>query len=130
MGRKSMTEPLLEPIQASDVARERVKVVLLTLCGDWSVNDALDSLSLSRTRFQDLRRKMLEEAVHALEPQTMGRPRKKRSPKDARVAALEDQVTDLRSELARVRARLELAEGPAALSVRQRVLHKMERPQR
>ena len=121
MGRKSDPDQLLRPIKASEVARERAKIVLLTLAGHWSVKDALERLSISRTRFQDLRRRMLESALLALEPGPVGRPPKRRAVEDPEVRALRRQVTELTHELRMVRTSLELSESPAAEAVRRRV---------
>jgi hypothetical protein len=66
---------LVGAIEASEAARERTKVMLLTICGDWSVRDGFERLGMGRTQFQKLRRRMLEGAVRALEPGLAGRPR-------------------------------------------------------
>lgn len=66
---------LVGVIEASETARERTKVMLLTICGDWSVRDGFERLGMGRTQFQKLRRRMLEGAVRALEPGLAGRPR-------------------------------------------------------
>ena len=66
---------LVGVIPASEAARERTKVMLLTLSGQWSVRDGYERLGMGRTQFQKLRRRMLEGAVGALEPGLAGRPR-------------------------------------------------------
>ena len=126
MGRRSEAESLLQPMEASEAARERVKVMLLTLAGQWSVKDGLDWLGLSRTRFQVLRGRMLEGALAALEPGAAGRPRSEPTPEDERVCALRLEVKALRYELQLVRASLEIAEGPAAEAVRRRLLQRLD----
>ncbi len=54
MGRRSEAEPLVDRTQASGQARERAKVILLTLGRDVSVREGCERLRISRTRFQDL----------------------------------------------------------------------------
>lgn len=130
MGRTSQVAPLLEPIEASELARERVKAVLLTLSGQWSVKDALNRLSISRTRFQDLRRRMLKSALCALEPVPLGRPAKAGASRDPERVGLEQEIESLKLDLRLVRTSLELSEGPAAQAVRRRVRHLLERKQR
>lgn len=125
MGRHSQVDPLLRQASRSEVARERVKVVLLTLSGQWSVSDALERLGISRTRFGVLRRQMLQGALLALEPRPRGRPAKPETPQASEVLALRAQNADLRRELRRVRTQLELAESPAAAAVRWRLHHKL-----
>ena len=118
---KSDPEPLLDPIEASDVARERVRIVLLTLAGHWRVKDAMARLEISRTRFQTLRRRMLEGAMAALEPRPAGRPPRPPVAEDPEVVALRRRVTDLTKQLQVVRTHLALSEGGAAEAVRRRV---------
>lgn len=127
MGRRSRVEPLLRPIRASDVARKRVRVILLTLCGQWRVSDALERLSISRTRFQDLRRRMLRGALAALEPRPRGRPAKRRTPVAPEVMRLRAENEALRLELRMTQTSLELSEGPAGSAVRQRLRAQLER---
>lgn len=127
MGRRSRLEPLLEPIRASEMARERLRIVLLTLSGDWSVTDALDRLLISRTRFQDLRRRMLKGALAALEPGPRGRPAQVRAERLPEVARLEAENASLRLELRMAQTSLELSEGPAGAAVRRRLRAQLER---
>ncbi len=126
MAGRSDPEALLRPIEASDVARERLKILLLTLGGPWRVKDALDRLSISRTRFQTLRRRMLEAALAALEPQPVGRPPRVREAQDLEVLSLRHRVLELTRELRIVQTSLDLAEGAAAGAVRRRVRQKLE----
>ena len=99
---------LVEAIRGSETARERTKVVLLTLGGQWSVSDGYERLGMKRTRFQDLRRRMLEAAVGALEDGLAGRPRKRQASESRRLARLRRQVADLTHELQLARTQLEL----------------------
>jgi len=66
---------LVARTRASEMARERVKVILLTMSGAWSVGDGCERLGIGRTRFQDLRRRFLEAGSEALEGGVRGRPR-------------------------------------------------------
>lgn len=117
MGRPSKAQPLIERLEASEVARERTTVMLLTLSGQWEVRDALERLSLSRTRFQVLRQRMLSAAVRALEPGAMGRPRRV----GERASGCGKRVAALRQEIRLLRTRLELSEGPAAATILERL---------
>ena len=124
---RSDPETLLRPIEASEVARERVRIILLTLGGPWRVKDALARLLISRTRFQDLRRRMLEGALAALEPRPRGRPPKARESKVPEVARLESENAALRLDLRMAHTSLELSEGPAGRAVRRRLQARVER---
>lgn len=121
MSGKSNPNELLRKIEASEQARERVKVMLLTLSGDWTVADALHRLRISRTRFQDLRRRMLQQAVWALEGRPTGRPRHAPDPESATVSGLRARVDELTYELRVLRASLEIAQSPAGQAVCRRV---------
>ena len=67
MGRKSEMPLLIDRIEASPLARERAKVMLQTLARQCSVQSGCTTLGMGRTRFQDLRRRMIGAAVGALE---------------------------------------------------------------
>jgi hypothetical protein len=120
-------EPLVEAIEASESARERAKVLLLTLSGQWSVREGCERLRLSRTRLQDLRRLMLEAAVRALEGGAAGRPACRKPLEEARVARLRAELSALARELRVARAQLELYECGVGASVRLRQERKLAR---
>lgn len=130
MGRRSEPEPLIEPLQASELARERLRIVLLTLAGQWSVKDAMARLSISRTRFQDLRRRMLEGAVAALEVGPMGRPAAPRRDEDDQTTHLRRRIVELEHEIKLVRTSLDLARSPVSGSVQHRLRSALLRKRR
>ena len=121
MGRHSESEPLIESLEASDVARERATVILLTLSKQWSVADALARLSISRTRFGVLRRRMLQQALSALEPRAAGRPVDVEEHEHETIRRLRRDLVRLKHEFKRVRVQLELAEGPASEAIARRL---------
>lgn len=100
---------LVELTGASELACERLKAILLTLCGHWEVRDALAHLGIGRTRFQDLRRRTLAACVAALESRPLGRPRGEVREDGGRIASLKEENRDLEHALRLVRAELELA---------------------
>lgn len=116
MGRPTKGLSLLEAIMASDQAHERAKVILLTLCGDWTVQEALERLELGRTRFRQLRLQLLEGALQALESQPVGRP-PRGTKEDPQLAALREQVAELERALRMARTELALLRGPAREAV-------------
>ena len=125
MGRCSEMATLVQAIEASETARERAKVMLLTLSGRWSVRDGYERLGMGRTRFQDLRRHMLGAAVCALEGGVAGRPRQVADRESSRVDRLRTQVEELIHELGRVRAKLDIAESGVGEAVRVRKARKL-----
>jgi hypothetical protein len=101
---------LVDRTQASRQARERAKVILLTLTRDVSVREGCERLGLSRTRFQDLRTRLLQGAVLALEGAPLGRPRKAHGG-DTEAEALRRRIVSLERSLVHERVRVELAEA-------------------
>lgn len=120
MGRRSEMTSLVRGIEASGAARERMTVMLLTLAGQWSVREGYERLGMRRTRFQDLRRQMLEAAVGALEGGVAGRPRRIVQSESRRIGRLRVALEETRQELGRVRAQLDIAESGAGEAARAR----------
>jgi hypothetical protein len=113
-------EPLVEAIEASEAARERAKVLLLTLAGQWSVQQGCERLGLSRTRLQDLRRRMLEAAVGSLEGGAAGRPPHRKPREEECIGRLQAELASLTHELRVSRAQLDLYESGVGAVVRRR----------
>jgi len=99
-------DQLVRGLEASEEARRRVRVVLLTLLGQWRVQDGCDRLGIGRTRFQDLRRAMLQAAVEALECGAPGRPRAQH--RGERAPKLEEKLRQARRRLQLRETELEL----------------------
>lgn len=85
-------------------------MILLTLTEHFSVKDGCERLGISRTRFQDLRTRLLEGAVQGLEGGPIGRPCTRRE-EDPEVVALRRRIEVLERTLQRERVKVELAEA-------------------
>jgi len=120
-------ETLVERIEVSEAARERTKVILLTVCGQWSVQAGFERLGVSRTRFQDLRRRMLDGAAHAVEERPAGRPRRARRVDPAYVEAMRAGIDALKYEIRSLQAQLTIARSGAADAVEARLAQKAGR---
>ena len=59
MGRRSEMPLLVDSIEASPQARKRAEVILKTLARQCSVQQGCFELGVGRTRFQDLRQRMI-----------------------------------------------------------------------
>ena len=115
---------LVDGTRASREARERTKVILLTLTRQSSVQAGYERLGLGRTRFQDLRRRMLEGAVQALEERPVGRPRCPREREVSELRELRGRIVELEHELRRTRVELEIARSRAGDAVEARLIAK------
>jgi Helix-turn-helix domain len=115
---------LVDTVQASPQARERTKVILLTLAGKWSVQAACQWLGVGRTRFQDLRRRLLEAAVAALEERAAGRPRLRVARTCRQLSLLRRRLATLEMDLRRTQAELAIARSDAGAAVTARVTAK------
>jgi len=105
--------------------------MVATLQGHIRVAQACSGLGIGRTRFQDLRRKVLRAALGALEARPAGRPRRVRvasRPERKARDALRARVVELEAELARRHAELELVRaGLDATMVARRLAREVRR---
>lgn len=99
----------IEKLEASELAKQRLSLMLRTLHGDLRVIDARAELALSETQFHHLRQVALRAAVEALTPKRGGRPRKVADSRETELTALRQEVESLRQQLQIERARAELA---------------------
>lgn len=124
MARRSDMKALVDSIEASPEARERTKAILNTLSGQESVEDGCARLGIGRTRFQELRERMLEGAVAALEERPAGRPRCRVEERCPEREAPRRCVAELESELRHARAELLIARSGVGEAVAARLAAK------
>jgi len=117
----------VDTIEASPQARERAKVILSTLARKWSVQAGCRWLRVGRTRFQDLRQRMLGAAVAALEERAAGRPRSPVERTCRNLSTLRRRLVELEQELRRTQAELDIARSEAAVAVTARLAAKRVR---
>ena len=109
MGRPAKGPRLVDRLEGSAQAKERLTVILETVSGTRSVASACEVLGLSEAAFHRLRQRTLADAVASLEPRRMGRPPQAVAPETARVAALEQQVARLTLEVEAAQVREQIA---------------------
>jgi helix-turn-helix protein len=97
----------VEHLQGSDKAKERLRVILETMMGQWRVSEACVQLGICEQRFRQLREELLQAAVDRLEDRPSGRPPRPPEPQDT--ATLRQQVTELQRELQVAQVREEIA---------------------
>jgi hypothetical protein len=95
-------------------------MILSTLGRQRSVDEACIRMGIGRTRFQDLRRRLLAAAVGALEERAAGRPRLPGDPDDPERKALQARVAELEGEVHRLKTKLDLATSAAGPAVARR----------
>ena len=108
-GRRPAGPEMVDQLPGSDLARERVKVVLQTMAGELRVQEACEVLHLSEQRFDELRVQALQAAVNELEPKPAGRPPRLVTDEQAEITRLRERVTQLEAELKVSHIREELA---------------------
>ncbi len=97
----------VDSLEGDATAKARLKVVLETIAGRLSVEEACSILSVSASRFHELREAALSGALGALAPRAPGRP--PAPPEDPVVTALRHENAELRHDLEAARTRAELA---------------------
>ena len=108
-GRPPQGPELVEGLEASSDAKDRLKLILRTLSGELSVQEACAHLGISEARFHELRAEALHGATQALEPKPKGRPPQAEPSEEAReVARLKAQVTELTIDLRAAQIREEI----------------------
>jgi transposase-like protein len=108
-GRHPSGPEYVDQLQGSALAKERLRIVLQTLAGEYRVQEACQLLGICEQRFDQLRRQALQAAVHGLESKPSGRPRHEESVGPDDVIALRQRLAELEAELQASRVREEIA---------------------
>src|SRR4051812_13755649 len=110
-GRKPLGPALVEHLEGSDNAKERLELILETLAGQISVVAASAQLGISEAMFYRIRDRVLNVCLADLEPKPLGRPPTRLTEDQQQVQELEAQVTALQRELAAQSVRVELLQA-------------------
>jgi hypothetical protein len=113
-GRPPSGPKLVDTLEGSAHAKERLEVVLETVAGSMTVAEACEKLAIGETAFRKIRTAALSSALKELEPKQTGRPPKVTSAGGEKALELEERARWLEEELELSRVRQELA---AALPV-------------
>jgi len=108
-GRKPSGSKVVERLDGSELAKDRLRVILDSLAGKKSIEEACQELGIGQAAFFKLRTRALSETMASLEPRPMGRPRKERKEEEEQVEALEKEVMRLKLELEAAWLREEIA---------------------
>ena len=99
----------VKKMNGSEEAKHRLRLVLETLSGLRSLKEACEELGISEARFHQLRDGALQGALSAVEPKLAGRPPDQLAQVDPHMAALEEEVKELRIDLRASQVREEIA---------------------
>lgn len=106
MGRPNKGIDHLDNCDCSELSKERGKLILRTISGELSVQEACEQMGVQRARFGELRMLALQGYGDALEPGRPGRPRKLDVERDAREAELLAKIASLERQLQVAEARV------------------------
>ena len=126
-GRKPLGPALVEHLEGSPLAKERLELILATNAGQITVVEAARQLGISEAMFYKLRNRVLQVSLDDLEPKPLGRPVQGPSDEALQSQELTSRVAELERELTAQTLRLELAQTmPHLLQPDSRPLKKTE----
>ena len=107
-GRPTRGVDRIDDIDASALAKQRAKALLLAVAGDGAITTHLVDLGICRTQFSKLRDRALTAFVEALEPRIGGRRAASEDPAAAERRRLEGECALLKWELEAAQIREEV----------------------
>lgn len=137
VGRPPKGPDHVNSLEGAEAEKRRLRIVLETLSGERTIEQACEELGVSSSRFHELRRQALQAALDGVTPHPPGRPKHEESSNpSSRLAELEQEVRELRLELQAAYTRTEIAlamphvltrEGKAAIKKKARELRRKPR---
>jgi hypothetical protein len=101
---------LVHHLDGSERAKERLEVMLETVAGTVTIREACDRLGIEEAMFFRLRAQALQAGLSRLEPRPAGRPPRRPSPEDQRIAELEKELQEKELQQKALQAQLEIAQ--------------------
>ena len=108
-GRPVKGVELLEDMEVSEVARQRLMVILQTLAGALTIEEACQVLGINRSRFHDLRHEFLDRAAGLLEPRQPGPKPNRPTEAQLEIERLQREIVQLKLDLKATQIREEIA---------------------
>lgn len=99
----------IESLQGSADAKHRLKIIMQSVSGELTIEEACNELGMEKSAFYRMREKALSGALSSLEPKEVGRPRTQQSEDQEYIEDLEAAMQVMRIELEASRIREELA---------------------
>jgi hypothetical protein len=109
MGRPPQGAKLVDRLEGSSLAKDRLRAIISSLTGESSAIDAARSIDCNEARFHALRTRTLQEMLTGLEPRRPGRKPKQIDPKDEEIARLRNELDRAQHAVRALGVRLELA---------------------
>jgi len=104
-----MGPALVQHLEGSERAKERLEVILETIAGQLTIEEACQQLGIKPAMLHQLRTEVLEAGLARLEPRPLGRPQQQTPAEELQLAALQRRVEELESELKIAAVREEIA---------------------
>jgi hypothetical protein len=108
-GRPVKGAELVDDLEGSHAAQQRLRVILQTISGALTVEEACFILGIQRSGFQKLRQQFLQRAMGLLEPRPRGPRPRQMSEAELQVLHLKQQIVQLKLELKATQIREEIA---------------------
>ena len=108
-GRPPLGAGHVERLDGPPLSKQRLALIVRTLGGELTVDEACTEMGVSPAQFHRLRERALEGALAALAPGTPGRPPAAEPSPPSRIAELEAEVRDLKIDLRASQLREEIA---------------------
>lgn len=108
-GRPVKGPGLVEDLEGSEEAKTRMRVILETIAGHKSMEEACSELGIGKSMFHEIRTESLKGAMEKLEPKPRGRPRQEISEDQREIERLKKEIEELKMSLNVSHVREELA---------------------
>lgn len=109
-GRKPLGPLLVQHLEGSPQAKQRLEVILETLAGRLPVHEACGRLGIKPAMFHRIRSRVLEAGLADLEPRPQGRPAREITQEMMQIQQLQARIQYLEEELKLANVRLQVAE--------------------
>jgi hypothetical protein len=108
-GRPPLGDEIVEHLEGSSQAKHRLRLILRTLAGEVTVQQACAELGVGESRFHEMRTEVLQHTLGDLEPKPIGRPSEEPTQQEALISQLQQEVQELKIDLRAAQIRQELA---------------------
>jgi hypothetical protein len=108
-GRPVKGPGLVEGLEGSEEAKRRLEVILETMGGQKSVQEAIEQLGLRKSMFHEIRMESLKGALESLEAKPRGRPRQEVTEDQRENERLRKEIEELKAALQIAHVREEIA---------------------